>query len=174
MSKPNLELAFPKLLRDRIVEFSIPDAPGQIGFDEVMIFQIPDDEMGGEKFGKDSALYKPETIADSDKRRCPRGVIISAGLSALDMLRDHGMQLGEMVLFSPYSMHRFEVKRTKGKSVEFCFMHVSDVKVSADIPGRLVSGELTMVYENGNHLYVWKGDKSRGGRRDLKQFGDSI
>ena len=174
MSKASLEIAFPKLLRERIKEFSIPDAPGQINFDQVMIYQIPDDEMGGDKFGKDSRLYKPETVADSDRRRCPRGVIVSAGLGAMGTLRDHGMQLGEMVLYSPFAPHRFETMRKDGKSVEFSFMTVADIQVSEDIPGRLVSGELTMVYEKGDFLFVWKGDKTRNGRRDPKQYADSI
>jgi hypothetical protein len=174
MSKPNLELAFPQLLRERIREFKIPDAPGQIAWEEVMIYQIPDEEMGGDKFGKDSALYKPETVADGDRRRCPRGVIVSAGLGAMGMLRDHGMQVGEMVLFSPHAPNRFQVSRSDGKMVEFFFMHVSDVQVSEDIPGRLVSGDLKLVYEKGDFLFIWKGDKSRSGRRDPKQFDDGI
>jgi hypothetical protein len=174
MSKPDLNLAFPKLLQERIKEFKIPPAPGQISFEEVMIYQIPDAEMGGDKFGKDSALYKPETTADTDRRRCPRGVIVSAGLGALGMLRDHGMQLGEMVLFSPHAPNRFQVKRSNGQAVEFFFMHVSDVKVSEDIPGRLVNGELKLAHEKGDFLFIWKGDKTRGGRRDPKQFDDGI
>ena len=174
MSKTDLSLVMPKLLQERIKEFKIPPAPGQIAFEEVMIYQIPDEEMGGDKFGKDSSLYKPDTLADTDRRRCPRGVIVSAGLGALGMLRDHGMQLGEMVLFSPHAPTRFQVRRNDGKSVEFFFMHVSDVKVSEDVPARLVFGELRLVYENGDFLFIWKGDEKRGGRRDPKQFDDSI
>jgi hypothetical protein len=174
MSKASLELVMPKLLRARIKEFKIPPSPGQIAWEEVMIYQIPDDEMGGDKFGKDSALYKPETVADNDRRRCPRGVIVSAGLVAMGMLRDHGMQLGEMVLFSPHAPNRFQVSRADGKMVEFFFMHVSDVQVSEDVPVRLVAGDLTLVYEKGDYLFIWKGDKSRGGRRDPKQYADGI
>ena len=167
MSKRSLDLVMPPLLKARIKEFSIPPAPGQALFDEVLIFQIPDEEKGAEKIG---SIYKPNTRKDTDEKRCPRGVIVSAGLGAMDKLRDHGMQLGEMVRFSPHVYTRFELDHdAQGREQYMPFMTVGDIKVSEDIPGRLVSGELELVYEDGQYKYH-KGEK----RRDPEVFDDSI
>ena len=170
MSKPNLDLVMPPLLKKRIKEFHIPPAPGQANFDEVLVFQIPDGEKGGETFGKESRILKPQTKKDSDEKRCPRGVIVSAGLGAMDKLRDHGMQIGEMVRFSPHVYTRFELDHdAQGLEQYMPFMTVGDIKVSEDIPARLVSGELELVYEDGQHRYR-AGEK----RRDPEVFDDSL
>lgn len=164
----------PKLLRERIVQYDIPPAPGAINFEDVLIFQVPDQEWSSEKWSSDSTLYKPEYVQDADKRKCPRGIIVSAGLKALDIMRDHGMQLGEMVLFSPNSFHRFQVKRTgDGKMVEFPFMHISDVHISEDIPSRLAAGELEMVRVGRSYRFVWAGEEATEGRIDPPRFSDN-
>lgn len=157
MSKRSLDIVMPKLLKDRIKEFHIPPAPGQALFDEVLIFQIPDEEKGAETFGKESKIIKPMTKKDADEKRCPRGVIVSAGLGAMDKLRDHGMQLGEMVRFSPHVYTRFELDHdAQGREQYMPFMTVGDIKVSEDVPGRLVSGELELVYDNRKREYRYR------------------
>lgn len=171
MSKASLELVVPKLLRERIKQFNIPPAPGQCEFERVLIYQIPDEEKAGEKVSKTSLLYKPINRADADREKCPRGVIVSAGLKAMDILHDHGMQIGEMVRFSPSVYTRFELDRTEeGKERFMPFMNVGDIITSEDVPNRLADGTLEIHYEDGQYKYKGRGGK----RRDPNEYPDSF
>lgn len=125
------------LLARRIEEYNIPAWPGMILFERVLIYKIPDEESASETAG-DGVIIKPKTRIDTDSARCPRGIIVSAGLRALDVLHAYGMQLGELVWFAPHVPYRFQVGVRGGKDVEFSFMNVGDIVLSEDILDRLV------------------------------------
>lgn len=168
--------AIPPLLAKRIREYDIPDAPGQAMFHRILIYQIPDDASARETFAEKGRIVMPETTKAVKKDRSPRGVIVSAGLQALDYMRDHGMELGEMVWFSPHVPTRFDVNRlADGRQALFFFMAVSDIIVSQDTPERLASGELTLTYaigeHGGKHVYLRRDEKPVD-RRDVPQFVD--
>ena len=171
MSKRKIDIGavMPPLLVKRIKEYGIPPCPGQATYERVLVYQIPDEMSSRTTFAKGGSIIMPETTQSVKKERSPRGIIVSAGLKAMDIMRDHGMQLGEMVWYSPHVPTRFEVDRkADGERVMFYFMNVGDVIVSEDVPERLASGELRLQYKNGVHTY------SGGERRDPAEFDDSI
>jgi hypothetical protein len=146
--------ALPPLLMKRMQELEIPEWPGQACFERVIVYRIPDEGSASETFAADGVIIKPETRRETDKDRSPRGVVVSAGLAAMDVLVSNGMQLGELVWFAPHVPFRFEVgKRADGTKVEFYFMNVGDIVLSEDILQRVVDGELKLSRPEKQHVY---------------------
>ena len=177
MSKPAANQAqgekptmMPKLLVERIRELKIPPAPGQACFDRILVYQIPDEASSRTTFSKDGSIIMPDSTREVKKVRSPRGIIVSAGLRALDIMADHGMELGEMVWFSPHVPTRFEVENSEGKQVLFFFMTIGDVIVSEDIPQKLVDGKIGLGRKNGKHVF----GETISDREDPERYADSI
>lgn len=146
--------ALPELLAKRVNELGIPAWPGQACFERVIVYRIPDEGSASEKFAADGVIIKPETRRETDKDRSPRGVVVSAGLAAMDVLISNGMQLGELVWFAPHVPFRFEVgKRSDGTPWEFYFMNVGDIVLSEDILQRVVDGDLKLTKTDKQHVY---------------------
>jgi hypothetical protein len=130
------------LLGKRIDEFSIPPWPGQALFERVVVFRVPDESAASETFIPDGRIVKVSSTRDRDEVRSPRGVVVSAGLRAMEILTDHGMQVGELVWLAPHLPYRFEVGKTKeGASIEFLFCNVGDIVLSEDLVNRVVHGK---------------------------------
>jgi hypothetical protein len=147
------------LLAERITEFRIPPWPGQAQFERVLIYRIPDEGAANEKFGEDSLIFKPDSRKAVDVSRSPRGVIVSAGLQAMDILRGNGMQIGDLVWFAPHVPTRFETGRDDRGPIEFFFMNVGDIVVDEDTLARVVDGDLSSAFTvDGRHAYSKKGE----------------
>lgn len=137
--------AIPPLLMKRMLELDIPAWPGQACFERVIVYKIPDEASAGETFAADGVIIKPDNRRETDKDRSPRGIIVSAGLAAMDVLVSNGMEIGELVWFSPHVPYRFEVgKRADGAKLEFYFMNVGDIVLSEDILQRVVDEKLKL------------------------------
>jgi len=126
-------------LTRRVHEFKIPAWPGQALYERVLIFKIPEASTASDEIdiGDGKKLVKPETRVGVDVSRCPRGIIVSAGLRAMDIMRAQGMELGELIWFAPHVPFRFVVKQRSGQDDEFSFMNVGDIILSEDVLGRL-------------------------------------
>ena len=98
MSPPGA-LGLPKILEAARLENGIPDSAFAIEavFNRVLVLQVAMQE--GETY-KDSKIVLAETTRDRELRKAPIGIIVSAGLKALDILRSHGMDLGHKVVFT--------------------------------------------------------------------------
>lgn len=128
-----------ELLTKRVFEYKIPAWPGQALYERVLIFKIPEESTASDEIdiGDGHKLVKPETRVGVDVSRCPRGIIVSAGLRAMDIMRAQGMELGELVWFAPHVPFRFVVKQRSRQDDEFSFMNVGDIILSEDVLGRL-------------------------------------
>jgi hypothetical protein len=131
------------LLGKRMQEFDIKPWPGQAMFERVVVFQVPDEELAGEKVSKDSMIYKPVTTQQSDEYRSPRGVIVSAGIQSLKVMCDHGMQIGDIVWLAPHLPYRFVVGKTSaGLDITVFFLNVGDIVLDEDVLQRVADGKL--------------------------------
>lgn len=175
MSKPEPQKS-KDLLARRVEEFDIPAWPGQACFERIIVYRIPDEASARQTFSEGGTIIKPDMTQQTQKDRSPRGVVVSAGLEALDVLESHGMEVGELVWFSPHVPYRFEVERTTGgKPIEFFFMNVGDIILSEDILGRIYEENSMCIgtsEQSGKHVYVRAG-KSRE-RVEPKKFPDDI
>ena len=142
------------LLEKRIAEFDIPAWPGQALFERVFVYRLPDQGADSETYIPGGAIVKAEMVHENQKARSPRGVIVSAGLGALDVMAAHGMQVGELVWISPHVAHRFDLgKDSSGHSIEFYFMNVGDIISSEDVLTRLSEEDLRVTCIEGEHRF---------------------
>lgn len=139
----------PPLLRNRRVEYNIPDGAfaEQFGFDRVAIWQIAEDE--GDTF-KGSLIVKAETTKDKEKREAPRGVIVSAGARAMDELRTNGFEIGQVVRFVRLAPWRLPVDMVDGKKADLMVIRSGDIVSSFDL--------MEEAKANGHCAYVWNAD----------------
>jgi len=161
-------------LARKVQEHSIPPWPGEVPFWRILVYRIPDEFSANEKVGR---IYKPTTTLDLQKNRSPRGIIVSAGLAAMDSLRDHGMKIGDMVWISPNCVYRVETGRNEKGSIEFFFAYVGEIVLNEDIPERLTSGEIKLEREGRNHIYRWRDDlvsSNTEDRKDPPVYSDDI
>lgn len=147
MSPPGT-LGLPPLLEKRRLEWEIPDgvfrtAPGGL-FDRILIWQIPllakskaeDATFGG------GLIHKSDQSRDKEQREAPRGVIVGAGLQALDWLRSHGVDLGHIVYFAKNTVYAIQVDYTAGKWDRVSIARGGDLILSEDLAKAICSGEV--------------------------------
>jgi len=162
------------LLQRRVNEFDIPPWPGEAQFERVLVYQLPDSAAASDTFIKGGLIAKPDNRKSTDQKRSPRGIIVSAGLRAMDILRDNGMEVGELIWMSPNVFYRYEVgKHKNGQPIEFAFMNIGDIVLSEDIINR-VWEEKSLVLTRINSKHVYQGISGTGMRVDPTQFPDDI
>lgn len=153
-------LAGPSLLDRRIAEYEIPMWPGEATFARILVYRIPDKAAKRKTFIDGGAIVMPETVHSNNEFRSPRGIIVSAGLQAMDILRGNGMQLGEMIWMSSHTPWRFEVDtKGDGKPVEFYFMQAGDVTLSEDLLEARQEGKIRVELREGKHQLVIADDR---------------
>lgn len=144
-------MKLPPLLQAARERYEIPDGAFQTCalFDRAFVWQIP----AAERF-KDSTLIKPETAKAREKSQAPRGVLISAGLQALDYLVSNGCRgLGADVEFVRLSPWRMPVDLVDGKDVELVVCRATDLVGDRWLAHALyVTGEAEIVLgKDGRH-----------------------
>lgn len=153
--------SFPQLtplLDQRRSEYGIIDAyfESQPLFDCVWIFQL---EMNrGDNFIPDGRIIKSDQSRAREKETAPRGILVGAGLMALDSLKSHGVELGHIVRFIKLAPYRIQVGFA-GTYQYVLQMRVGDILASEDLAAKLKSGKLQMqdisvVGEQPDHRYV--------------------
>lgn len=139
-------------LAARIEEFDIPPIPYLPLGKNVILFRMPAETTTA------GGLIIPET----EWQPKPEGVLLAAGLNALDILRDNLIELGDVVWFGRFAGWDKEVKRdpaNKGKAV--VQMKVEDILGSVDAVSRVYGGRATHHIDfdsdaddgNGQHVY---------------------
>lgn len=153
-------LGLPALLDQRRLEFGVTDGAFdvQAAFDRILVFQLPEKSMEKGTFG-DSGIIVPENSKDNRKKCAPRGIIVSAGLKALDELRSNGMELGDVVMFNHVSPWRIETDIINGKWHYLLVMHTGHIIGSEDAAKRLRDGEMKVTtpgMAKVDHMYEWR------------------
>jgi hypothetical protein len=136
MSPPGT-LGLPKLLDERRIEYGITDGAfsRQAVFDRVFIWQIP--MQKGDKFEADSLIHMPESVQQREKSRAPQGIIVAAGLKALDQLRSHGVDLGHKVLFCHAAPYHIRYDSVLGLEQHLIILLAGDIIGSEDLATNL-------------------------------------
>ena len=147
-------LNLPALLEARRWEFLIPDKAFDHAalYDRILILQLTDSE--GETFGEDSTIIMPEITKSRLADEACRGVIVSAGLSALDHLRSNGADLGHVVRFIRNAPWRMKVDRVEGHDIHELVMRDGDLISSEDLAIALRKGQCKVAYVEGQHVFV--------------------
>ncbi len=129
-------LGLPPILEEKRLKYGIPDSAwdAQAVFNKICIWQIPvdtADTYGGGRIVKTDAQKKRELS------EAPRGVIVSAGLQALDELRSHGVDVGHTVFFTHLAPFRKRLPSIAGKEPSLVILHSGDVFCSEELADSL-------------------------------------
>lgn len=123
----------PLLLDERRFEYAIPNGAFEQFpvFDKVYIHQIAVDERLTYTDG--GAILKPDAVVAYDRNTAPRGIIVSAGLQALDSLRSTGIDLGHIVRFKKFSPFIQPIAEIKGRQLTVMVIRDGDIVASEDL-----------------------------------------
>lgn len=136
-------------LTERRKLYDIPAAPYLPLGKNILVFRLPSETVTA------SGLL----IVEDAQEPKPMGVIIAAGLGALDVLDSHLVEIGDIVWFGRFAGWEKEVQRDPGgKGKRILQMKVEDVLGSVDAIERSKDYEI-LLNEEENHIYVKKGAK---------------
>jgi hypothetical protein len=147
MSPPGA-LKLTPLLEKRRLEWEIPDGvfkrAGGALFDRILISQIDPIAKTAELSKKmgNGLLWKPDKRRDSDMRSAPRGVLVGAGIGALDVLRAHGVALGHIVFFAKNTTYTIPCDEVGGVETRVSIARVGDFICSEDVAEQYFTGEI--------------------------------
>lgn len=147
-----------KLLEERRLEYHIIDAmfDAQCCYDRVYVYQIPPKGVAARQ--KSEGLIKLSVgWKETEQDKAHRGVIVNAGLGALDHLTAHGMGIGHIVNFALFSpLRHFPDDELKDESL--VVLHAGQCVSSEDTRQMLREGKIKLERRNieGNcrHVYV--------------------
>lgn len=152
MMSPKGALGLPPLLDARRIEWQITDGAFAIAplFDRVYLHQI---EL--HVTGKKGLIHLPDTIRKKEHLMCPRGIIVGAGLMALDALRSNGVDLGHIVRFVHVNPWRLVVDYAEGFEPQVLVMTDGCLTGSEDLADMLRSGAMKIGHgDDGKHHYL--------------------
>lgn len=143
----------PPLLEARRLQYGIPNDAFKIqaAFNVCLVKQVS--WVEGEKIG---SIFLPKTMQKKNEEEAPRGILVSAGLQALDCLRSNGIDLGHMVSMLRLAPWRMPVEIVAGKYEYLLILRTGDITGSEDLRVALAEGKCRIHYdeEHGQHLYV--------------------
>lgn len=154
-------LGLPPLLDKRRLELELIDDAFMITplFDRVFVWQLAASWAASETYAG-SAIYKAESTKDRERNEAPQGVLIAAGMRALDDLMANGIELGHVVAFSRMSPWRMPIAQVAGKEIRVLMLRTGDILGSYDLTNRLRSGAST-VFEEKTQQHLFKDETGR-------------
>lgn len=153
MSPPGA-LGLPPLLEAHRLKYGITDGAlaSQALFDRIHVFPI--DGADGERAEKtEGGLYKPELTKLKDKQEGNRGVLISAGLTAMDRLMSHGVQLGDVVVTNKNVPFARRCEDILDRALYYLVMRDADLASSESLMERIRRGEQKIADMGGTADY---------------------
>jgi hypothetical protein len=127
---------------------------GAATYDRIHVYQC--DHHKGNVYG-DSGIIMTDTQRVREQIAAPFGFILSAGLQALDTMRAHGMELGDVVAFSSPAAARVQVGFIGSKALWLMVMHVGDICSNHDTQRRIRKGEIEVIHKDDQYRYRWNG-----------------
>jgi hypothetical protein len=173
--KPKGFFNIPKLLDDRRIEYAIPNGAFSIypSFDRVYIYQIPVKER--DTFTSGGSILMPDDQRAYDKNTAPRGILISAGLKAMDTLYSTGYQIGHIVRFKKFSPFIVTVDEIDGHNLTVMVVRDGDLEGSEDMAEQINSGRgrIVNVSEDG-YDFRYELDGFVSGKKQAEYYDPSI
>lgn len=141
---PKGALGLDKCLDAARLEHAIPDTAFDMHatFKTVLVLQVS--MQKGDTY-KDSAIILTEAHKDRELRRAPLGIIVSAGLQALDILRSHGIDLGHKVMYVHSAPYFVRYDTIAGSDQHLVVLDVSQIRASFDMANNLKARRLRIV-----------------------------
>lgn len=131
--KPAGHYNLPALLEERRIQYLIPNGAFEQfpAFDKVYVWQATTKER--ETYSAGGSIYMPESRMAYERNTAPRGIIVSAGLQALDSLRSSGFDLGHMIRFKKFSPFVQPIDEIDGHELTVMVIRDGDIVASEDL-----------------------------------------
>lgn len=143
------------LLEERRFVYAIPDGAFRIqaAFNVCLVWQVgrfETDEIG------ETGLYMAKTTKKRIDEETPRGILVSAGLAALDCLRSNGIDIGHMVSMLRLAPWRMPCDMVGGVEYSIMILRAGDITGSEDLSAALRHGKCAVVFDaqTGQHQFV--------------------
>lgn len=135
----------PGMLDRRRLEYGIPNGCFEHFplFDKVYIWQLNMTER--KTYSEGGKILKPEARVAHDRATAARGVIVAAGLAALDSLRSTGVDLGHIVRFKKFSPFIQVVQEVDGVELAVMTLRDGDCVSSEDLARDFHEGRVRIV-----------------------------
>lgn len=157
---PKGALGLPPLLDKKRLEWLIPDSAFDAAYgtlyDRILVYKIPmlvktrrdDKTYGG------GLIVKPDIGREREQREAPRGIIVGAGLKALDALRSNGVDIGHTVVYIKTSVWSVPNMYVAGKWERLEVLRDGDLIYSEDLSEAVKSKACRLVRTGeGQHIY---------------------
>ena len=143
------------LLDERRLKYGIPNEAfeGQPLFDRVYIYQISD-ANGQDTYIKGGTILMSDHAIKARKEITPRGVLVNAGLKALDALRSNGVELGHIVKFQKLAPFMLQLNTTLSIPIMLTVCRDGDLVESEDLGQDLYinrNSSIVNIDDNGSY-----------------------
>lgn len=144
-------------LDERRKKYNIPPAPYGCFGDDIIVYRLPYEEKVGMIYLPQNDEAEPES----------RGVLVAAGLGALDVLADHLGEVGDIVWFGTFDGE--EKHAGAGKKGRFLQMKISAIRGSEDKLEREQNYTVVRDAETGQHRYEPRAVAEARGKITIEQ-----
>lgn len=150
---PEGALGLPPLLEAQRFKYGIPDGAfkSQASFDRIYVWPL--DLHEGEATVGGTSIIRPNVTKLRDMQEGHRGVLISAGLIALDNLLSHGIGLGHIVSTNKNVPFARRCENLEGDWLFYLVMRDGDLAGSETLAEELRAGKKRLVDEGGESSY---------------------
>jgi len=134
-------------------EWGIPDGffKSQPAFDRVFVFPI--DKFNREETYGGTSILRPKATKERDLQEGRRGILIGAGLTAMDRLMSHGIELGHIVTTNKNVPFVETCERFENFDMYFLMMRDGDLAGSETLMAELRAGTRRVVDVGGESGY---------------------
>jgi hypothetical protein len=132
--KPLGHFNIPAILDKRRMEYLIPNGAFESypGFDKCYIWQISL-EGARDTYSEGGKILMPDAVKSYKKNTAPRGILVSAGLQAMDSLYSTGFRIGDIVRFKKFSPFIMPVGEIDGHELAVMVVRDGDLEASEDL-----------------------------------------
>lgn len=151
---PEGALHLPPKLEAARQKHGIPDGffRTAAGFDRIFVFPL--DPFDQDEKIPGTSLYRPQLTKQKDLQEGYRGVLISAGLTAMDRLMSHGYELGDVVMTNKNVPFARRVEQLEGFDMFVLVMRDGDLAGNETLQADILAGKRRVVDEGGPEGYI--------------------
>lgn len=149
-------MRLPPLLEKRRREHLIPNGAfaSQPTYDWIHVYQIGEKDSTGPQTYGDTSIIMPDRVRELARDESPRGIIVGAGLLALDQLRSNGVDLGHICRFVKLAPYRIVIDNILGKDFLVLVMRAGSITSSEDLEAARRAGKTVAIY-NDQSQHAW-------------------
>lgn len=166
-------LGLPPLLDARRMEYALTDAvfQQQAMFDKLFVAQVDVDKS--ETADPRGKIIAPPKARERQIEAYPRGIIVSAGLLALDQLETNGSGLGHIVTFCRLTPWRIPFEMISGKERYLIPLNTSDILADSDAWTHLRAGKIARARTpSGRNAFVVNDEVVEPVEVEQKEIGE--